>query len=142
MRYLRERSDLPVPEVYYGSERLLLMGFIEGESRFSEGAERHAAELLAGLHGISWDAFGHEKDTLLGSLNQPNPPTERWVEFFREHRLLYMAGVAHRAGRLPGGDLRRVERLAGKLEGLIGEPRQPSLIHGDVVERQRAGEGR
>ena len=51
--YLREKSDLPVPEVYHGSEKLLLMQFIEGSSRFTEGAERHAAELLAGLHGIT-----------------------------------------------------------------------------------------
>src|SRR3712207_3542251 len=49
LRYLRERSELPVPEVYHGSKRLLLMQFIEGSSRFTEGAERHAAELLAGL---------------------------------------------------------------------------------------------
>src|SRR5215212_347974 len=41
--YLRENSDLPVPEVYHGSEMLLLMEFIEGSSDFSAGAERHAA---------------------------------------------------------------------------------------------------
>ena len=48
LRYLREKSELPVPEVYHGSQRLLLMQFIEGSSRFTKGAERHAAELLAG----------------------------------------------------------------------------------------------
>src|ERR671920_2440335 len=47
LRYLREKSELPVPEVYHSSETLLLMQFIEGSSRFTEGAERHAAELLA-----------------------------------------------------------------------------------------------
>ena len=53
LRYLRRRSDLPIPEVFHGSETLLLMEFIEGGSRFSEGAERHAAELLAALHGVT-----------------------------------------------------------------------------------------
>src|SRR3712207_3824497 len=53
LRYLRERSELPVPEVFHGSETLLLMQFVEGTSRFSEEAERHAAELLAALHGIT-----------------------------------------------------------------------------------------
>src|ERR687883_1568287 len=43
LRYLREKSDLPVPEVHHGSERLLLMEFVEGTSHFSEEAERHAA---------------------------------------------------------------------------------------------------
>ncbi|MEW6636240.1 MAG: fructosamine kinase family protein [Actinomycetota bacterium] len=132
LRYLRERSGLPVPEVYHGSETLLLMEFVEGASTFSEAAERHAAELLAALHGITAEAYGHERDTLIGSLNQPNPWTESWADFFREHRLLYIAGVAYDAGRLPPEDLRRVERLAGRLEDLIGEPALPALVHGDV----------
>jgi fructosamine-3-kinase len=132
LRYLREKSDLPVPEVYHGSETLLLMEFVEGSSRFSDGAERHAADLLAALHGITADAYGHERDTLIGSLDQPNPKTEGWTGFFRDHRLLYIARVAHEAGRLPAEELRRVERLAGRLEALIGEPNSPALVHGDV----------
>lgn len=130
--YLRENSELPVPQVYYGSETLLLMEFIEGSSRFSREAEHHAAELLAALHDVTADAYGHERDTLIGSLDQPNPWSESWVEFFRENRLLYLADVAHRSGRLPAGDRGRIDRLAGKLEGLIEEPERPSLIHGDV----------
>jgi fructosamine-3-kinase len=132
LRYLRGNSGLPVPEVYHGSETLLLMEFVEGSSRFSEEAERHAAELLAALHGITADAYGHERNTLIGSLDQPNPWTGSWIDFFREHRLLYMARVAHEAGRMPAEDLERIGRLAERLEGLILEPEQPSLIHGDV----------
>ncbi len=132
LRYLREKSDLPVPEVYHGSETLLLMEFVEGSSRFSEGAEHHAAGLLAGLHDVTWYSYGHERDTLIGSLSQPNPPTESWVEFFREQRLLYMANVARDAGRLPSGELHRLERLAGKLDDYLEEPGRPSLIHGDA----------
>ena len=130
--YLRENSDLPVPEVYHGSEMLLLMEFIEGSSDFSAGAERHAAELLAALHGISAGAYGHEQSTLIGNLDQPNPWTGSWTEFFREQRLLYIARIAHEAGRLPTEDLLRVERLSEKLDELIGEPNPPALIHGDV----------
>ena len=130
--YLREKSDLPVPEVYHGSEKLLLMQYIEGSSRFTEGAERHAAELLAGLHGITADSYGHERDTLIGALDQPNPPTKSWTEFFRDHRLLYIALVAHEAGRLPAEDRLRVERLSEKLDELIEDPNPPALIHGDV----------
>lgn len=132
LRYLREKSDLPVPEVYYGSEKLLLMQFIEGSSRFTEEAERHAAELLAALHDITSATYGHERGTLIGSLSQPNPSTESWTEFFREHRLLYMANIANEAGRLPAEDLLRVERLSEKLDELIEDPNPPALIHGDV----------
>ena len=132
LRYLRENSDLPVPEVYHGSETLLLMEFVDGTSSFSTGAEHHAAELVAALHGITWDSYGHEQDTLIGSLDQPNPPTASWVEFFRDHRLLYLARVASEAGRLPAGDLERVVRLAERLDDYLAEPDRPSLIHGDV----------
>jgi fructosamine-3-kinase len=132
LRYLREKSDLLVPEVYHGSEKLLLMQFIEGSSRFTEGSERHAAELLAGLHDITADSYGHERDTLIGALDQPNPPTKSWAEFFRDRRLLYIALVAHEAGRLPVEDLLRVERLSEKLDELIDDPTPPALIHGDV----------
>jgi fructosamine-3-kinase len=132
LRYLRQKSELPVPKVYHGSEKLLLMQFIEGSSHFTEGAERHAAELLAGLHGITVDSYGHERDTLIGALDQPNPPTKSWPEFFRDHRLLYIALVAHNTGRLPVEDLLRVERLSEKLDELIEDPNPPALIHGDV----------
>ena len=131
LRYLREKSELPVPEVYGSSENLLLMEFVEGGGDFSR-AEGHAAELLAKLHGITADAYGHERDTLIGSLSQPNPWTSSWVEFFREQRLLYAARVAREAGRLPAELHRRVGELAGRLDEIIGEPGPPSLIHGDV----------
>jgi fructosamine-3-kinase len=132
LRYLRERTDLPVPEVFHGSETLLLMEFVEGTSRFSREAERHGAELLAALHGITADAYGHERDTLIGSLDQPNPRTASWTDFFRDNRLLYAARAAHGAGRLPDEDLGRVARLADRLEDLIEEPNPPALIHGDA----------
>jgi len=132
LRYLRERSELPVPEVYYGSETPLLMEFVEGSSHFTEVAERHAAELLAPLHGITADSYGHERDTLIRVLGQPNPSRKSWAEFFRDHRLLYIALVAHEAGRLPVEDLLRVERLSEKIDELIEDPNPPALIHGDV----------
>jgi fructosamine-3-kinase len=132
LRYLRERSELPVPEVYHGSKTLLLMEFVEGSSRFPAGAERHAAELLARLHSITAGAYGHERDTLIGSLDQPNPWTESWIDFFREQRLLYLARVAHDAGALPAEDLKRIGRLVERLDGHLEEPERPSLIHGDV----------
>jgi fructosamine-3-kinase len=131
LRYLDEKSDLPVPKVYHSSGTLLLMEFVEGSGNPSR-AEEHAAELLAALHSIAAEAYGHERDTLVGSLSQPNPWTGSWVEFFRDQRLLYLAGVAHEAGRLPAELRDRVEKLAGKLGEILEEPERPSLIHGDV----------
>ena len=131
LRYLGDKSDLPVPKVYHHSEKLLLMEFVEGGGNLSV-AEEHAAELLAALHGITAKAYGHERDTLVGSLSQPNPWTGSWIEFFRNQRLLYLSGAAYEAGRLPAELRDRIEKLAGKLDELLEEPERPSLIHGDV----------
>jgi fructosamine-3-kinase len=130
--YLAEHSRLPVPELYHASDELLIMEYVEGGGGRSGRIERDAAELLADLHGVTVTEFGHERDTLIGGLDQPNPFTASWVEFFREHRLLYMAHEANRAGNLPDEDLRRVERIAGRLEDYLEEPESAALIHGDV----------
>lgn len=130
LRYLAERGALPVPEVLWAEADLLLLAFAPGSSRFDADAERHAAECLAALHARSWRAFGFPDDTLLGRLRQPNPPTARWVAFFREARLGYLMGVL--GARLPDALRRRLTRLLHDLDGLLLEPPQPALLHGDV----------
>jgi len=130
--YLARHSRLPVPAVVYCSKAVLLMEFLEGESHFPVAAQQHAAELLADLHGISASHFGFECDTLIGGLHQPNPQTVSWLKFFRDQRLLYMAGEAVKAGRMPHEMLKRLERFAEQLDTWLQEPQQPSLIHGDV----------
>jgi fructosamine-3-kinase len=132
LRYLAERAALPVPAVPAVNERLLVMAYAPGVSRFDDEAEGHAAELLAALHGLTAPTFGFERDTLIGGLRQPNPPTASWLAFFAEQRLVYMAGEAARAGRLPATTRARVERLAGRVGEWLAEPARPALIHGDV----------
>jgi fructosamine-3-kinase len=132
LRYLAEKSRLPVPAVLYADPRLLIMSFLPGSGSVNRAAEIDAADLLAGLHELSADAFGLERDTLIGGLPQPNPWTADWLDFFRDQRLLYMAADARRAGRLPAAFTPRLERLATRLgEWLPGRSR-PSLIHGDI----------
>lgn len=132
LRYLRQHSQLPVPDVIHSDDTLLLLAFVEGRSIFNPQAQQHAADLLAALHSIQGKAFGLDQDTLIGGLHQPNPFTESWVSFFRDHRLLYMADVAYKAGNLPSKTRMRLDKLAVKLPDLIDEPDAPALLHGDV----------
>ena len=132
LRYLADRSPLPVPTVRFISSRLLVMDYVDGGSSFNERAEEHAAELLAGLHNLSASGYGFECDTLIGGLSQPNLWSQSWLSFFAEQRLVYMAVEARRSGRLPAGLLARVERFAGDLARWLIEPACSSLIHGDV----------
>ncbi len=132
LRYLAERTALPVPAVVAVDGGVLLMEYVEGDSRFDGAAEEDAAERLAALHALTAPTFGFERNTLIGGLRQPNRPTPGWLDFFAEQRLSYMAGEAARAGRLPAATRARVERLAGHLDRWLMEPAAPSLIHGDV----------
>lgn len=133
LRYLTTYSELPVPQVLHSEPSLLLMTYIEGGSNLNPAVQTHAAELLAALHTIDHSAqFGLEEDTLIGALHQPNPLTNRWIDFFREHRLLYMAKVAMQNGPLPQATFERLQMLASQLENYLNEPEAPSLLHGDV----------
>ncbi|CAE7328067.1 unnamed protein product [Symbiodinium pilosum] len=151
------RHGLRVPEVLYADAELLVMTRLDaggrldtpnqgqaGEARTAEArtgevrtgevrtAEIRAAEAIAALHAHTAPAFGLERDTVIGGLPQPNAWLPRWLPFFAERRLLHMAGLAAGRGRLPGADLARVERLAGRLERYLGEPARPALLHGDL----------
>lgn len=131
LRYLAEQTALPVPAVLAAEPDLLLLEFIDSGDAMDERAEAHCAELLAALHAIRGAHFGFTRDTLIGPLDQPNPPAPRWLEFFRDWRLLHRARAAHDAGRLSARLLARIEALAGRLERWIEEPAHPALIHGD-----------
>lgn len=132
LRYLTAHTTLPVPRVLYADDGLLLMDFVPSVGGLDAGAQRHAAELLAELHGLSAPAFGFDWDTLIGPLRQPNSRTEDWREFFRDQRLLFMGRQALDSGNLPARSFAALERLCGKLDRYIDAGIRPSLIHGDV----------
>lgn len=131
LSYLAEHSTLPVPHVLHAGEDLLVMDWVDGRDGLPEAAQADAAELLAALHAATAPAYGLERDTVIGGLPQPNPWTERWLDFFRDQRLLGMAEQGRAAGRLPPALTPRIERLAARLGAWIDEPELPSLIHGD-----------
>ena len=130
---IARHSGLPVPHVHYADAFLLVMDFIEHDAGgITPSVERHAGELIANLHATQREGFGYERNTLIGPLAQPNPKSSRWVPFFRDQRLLFMAREAHLEGRLPSSMLGRIERLAERIGDYLVEPAFPSLLHGDL----------
>jgi len=133
LEVLAERSDLPAPRALLGDADLLVMTMLPGSTGAgSPEAQRHAADLLADLHANTADAFGLERDTLIGGLAQPNDRTDSWIDFFRGRRLLEMARQAREAGRLPETTHDRLRDLASRLDTLLDEPDAPALVHGDI----------
>lgn len=132
LTYLAQHSQLPVPQVLHSTPELLVMEFLPGNSHFDAHTERDAAAHLAALHCLTASQFGLSQDTLIGGLPQPNPWAVRWLDFFRDHRLLCMARMALETRQLPGSVMARLEKLAGQLPRWLEEPAQPALIHGDI----------
>lgn len=134
---LARLSGLPVPQVLFSNPQMLVMEYIDHGARLAAAGERHAADLLAELHGVAPTGvgaghFGYDHSTTIGGLPQPNPWTASWTTFFAEHRLRAMAERAHGAGRLPTSSYERIRLLADRLDEWILEPEAPSLVHGDV----------
>lgn len=132
LQYLKTKSQLPVPTVFYSNEHSIIMEFINPHHSLDDQGHRHAAEVLAGLHSIHADMYGLERDTQIGVLRQPNTQSKNWVEFFAQQRLLYMAGEAFREGKIDKSMMKQIDKLAGKLGNYIKNAAAPSLIHGDV----------
>lgn len=132
LRYLKQHSHLPVPDVLHQEPTLLIMTFLEGDSTLDDAAQQHAAELLAALHNIRAERFGFEWDTLIGGLHQPNPWKPSWLVFFRDHRLFYMAREAVRENKLPVSIMGRIEKFCSRISDWLYEPLYPSLLHGDL----------
>jgi len=100
-----------------------------GPGFFADFGRRFAA-----LHRATVaDRCGFQHDNYLGGTPQPNPWTESWPEFFRDHRLGHQLALARRRGRSDPELDRRGDRLLAKLDDLLevpGEP--PCLLHGDL----------
>ncbi len=92
-----------------------------------ELAAMHRAETVSFVPG---GVFGFAEDNYIGAGGQINTATGCFVDFFRECRLkpqFYRA-----AGYFDEGDVKRINRLLERLDGLLLEPEHPSLLHGDL----------
>ncbi|ELY95322.1 Fructosamine/Ketosamine-3-kinase [Natrialba chahannaoensis JCM 10990] len=132
LRTLARESELPVPDVRYADDDLLVLEYVPGSTDHDSAVARDAAAHLAALHDTSADAFGLERETLTGPVRQPNPWTDSWITFYRDHRLEYVASLALQGGTLPAALADRLDAVADDLESLLVEPDAPALIHGDV----------
>ena len=133
MDYLKRNTQLPMPKVFYSGSDALVHEYIVADGTLSVDSEPEAAEHLAKLHEITSGSYGFEFDTLRAGVRQPNPKTAKWVPFFTQYRLLYMAKQAADSGNLPTEMLARIEKFAEKMDAYLDEPEKPALLHGDIT---------
>ena len=85
---------------------------------------------LAELHRASLPSFGLDYDNFIGSLPQRNGSFERWVDFYRERRLLPLIRDLH--GHFDEATQQAFEELLGSLEAFVGPAEAPARLHGDL----------
>jgi fructosamine-3-kinase len=130
---LAATGTVRTPGVLLGDPDLLVLEHIENDGERSDDGGADFARRLAALHAVTTDRFGYERDTLIGSLDQPNTWTAEWPAFFAERRLLPMARLARDRRGISAEEAARIERLGSRVADLIGElPARPALIHGDL----------
>jgi fructosamine-3-kinase len=132
LKVLATQSPLPVPAVLHSEPTMLVLSWVEGDSQLSAPVQRDAADHISALHQVRGSKFGFPSDTVVGPLPQPNPESETWIPFFRDHRLLYMARLARDSHQLPDDLSTQIERLASRLDKWLTEPEFPALLHGDL----------
>ena len=88
---------------------------------------------LAALHRHQGDAFGFSCDNFCGLTPQPNPWTDRWVEFYATSRLGFQLQRASDAGLLSSSEVAAIDGVIARLDRWLDEPADgPALIHGDL----------
>ncbi|WP_262693809.1 fructosamine kinase family protein [Kordiimonas aquimaris] len=137
LKHLASSSKLPVPDVLFQTKGVLIISHIENTgmsttAEAAEGAAIHISALHASQPKGKKTHYGLNKDTFIGPLPQQNQPTDNWVDFFRDRRLMAMATSCLRTQRMPPETMKRIENLSERLSDLIPAQPTPSLLHGDL----------
>ena len=119
----------------------LLLNFVE-LGNLDEHFWENFAETLAKMHKAetkdfipkeSYDKgllFGFYENNYIGRTKQDNSPKENWIDFFKDNRLLPQFKMADK--HFEKSDFKLIDKLLGNLDQFLVEPKNPSLLHGDL----------
>ena len=125
---------IPVPEVIDTGKvddiAFLILHYINSAPK-QEDFWTTFGKKLATLHQTGSTQFGLDQDNYIGSLYQSNKKHDRWVDFFREERLLVQVKLARDRGKMGVDTVKAFDRFYTKIEEIFPEEK-PSLVHGDL----------
>lgn len=132
LRQISQTDTIRVPQViavgHTGTDSFLVLEYIKEGSSSSKG-QQLMGQQLACLHKIKQSYFGWVQDNCIGATPQPNPKSENWIEFYRQHRLQHQLHLAAQRGR----SFEKIEQLLLNLEFFFQDySPQASLLHGDL----------
>ena len=118
-----------------GGYSFLLLEFIDGKRRIAEYWETFACQLAA-MHRaaaeelVAGGSYGFICDNYIGSGRQVNTASESWIAFFRDCRLEPQFRKAE--DYFDRAERKKISKLLEHLEDFLVEPKQASLLHGDL----------
>lgn len=129
---IKNTNTVRVPEVIaHGVESdnaYLVLEYIE-EGGNSYAGQAELGTQLARLHLVKLPFFGWSMDNCIGATPQPNPQSDDWISFYRDHRLAHQFELAARKGR----KFEDSQTLLDSLESFFSNySPHPSLLHGDL----------
>ena|ERR1700722_5736821 len=138
LEWLAEPGALRVPRVIEVAEDYLALEWVQPGRLSAEGAEE-LGRGLAVIHTAGAPCFGDPGfgdrlgvQALIGSLRLPNEPSDDWVSFYAQRRLLPLARIAGERGALSSAGIADVERVCDRLGELAGPVEPPARLHGDL----------
>jgi len=137
LRTLSDRAGVLIPQpidiVRVENGWLLIKEALEAIQR-EPRQWRQIGTTLASIHQVKSESCGFEANGFWGPLYQDNTPTQDWVSFFRERRLMPLLKIAINSGNIPSSVISKVEKLIPRLPELCGPEITPSLLHGDAQQ--------
>ena len=137
---LSEISDtqtVRAPEVIaHGLENeqaFLVLEFIEEGINSTEGQAKLGTQ-LAQLHRVSQSFFGWTTDNCIGATPQPNPKSDHWPSFYRDHRLDHQFRLAASKGRKFEGAQKLLESIDSFFLLLSPPPLSCMGIYGEGMQ--------
>lgn len=133
LAWLAEVSSVAVPVVLGVSDDppWLALQWIE-EGAPSNFTEENLGRTLASLHDAPCAHFGRKDMRSTGSLGLPNSVCKSWPAFYATQRLLPLVAIATERQALSPATIRRIEKLAARLDEHVEPGLQASRLHGDL----------
>ena len=138
---MRSTNTIGIPKVLeYGKNEeysYLILEYLRPANRIQNYWETFGHE-LALMHKASGTAtwgnkpvmFGFPSDNFIGYTKQINTPSESWIDFYRDCRLVPQIKMADRY--FDSAVRTKFTKLLDNLGSLLEEPSEPALLHGDL----------
>ena len=132
LQEMKNTNTIRVPTVIaHGAaqaQAYLVLEYIEEGSSGPNG-QATLGSLLAQMHRVVQPHFGWSMDNCIGATPQPNPASQNWGTFYRDHRLAHQFKLAENKGRTFNGAQTLLDQINSFFTTYTPHP---SLLHGDL----------